>query len=259
MVAVAVFLDEVVSKEGRVSGSNTYSSGTDGLAAFAEHEHQPVIESELDWDDVSQLADRALADLAAVTAEPGEYTPTALVPFTAEEVVEETPVITPPKTSERILKSEILGVSDEGWTAFAKAMRTAQPGAVSASNALGMFELKPRRLADLGLMRSISSTRSATGRMVWIGEFVAPLSQKKFLADPKLQYRAFAKSMSEYVRGLRNGTIPRPDGGHPEGMTLSGVLAVLHRCGPKGLKNWNEADKRFPDTVALFERANGAF
>lgn len=149
--------------------------------------------------------------------------------------------------------------SDAAWTRFARAVQSASPGAVSPSNALGMFEMKPRRLADLGLMATSSQVRTPSGRMVWVGDFVAPMTKDKFLRDSGAQYRAFADSMRAYVAGMKDGSVPTPDGGRPKGMTLSGALAILHRCGPSGLKTWNDEEKRFSDTVALYERANGIF
>ncbi len=190
---------------------------------------------------------------------PGEP---ALRPFFVDDDEVPVPVESAPASApvpSRALKSEIPGVSDEAWTTFAKALKTASPSAVSASNAFGMFELKPRRLEDLGLVTNTTCTRSPTGRMVWVGEFVPPMTLKSFLGSPKLQYRAFAASMKNYVDRLRNGSIPRPDGGKPDGMTLSGALAILHRCGPSGLKTWNDESKRFEDTKALYENANGVF
>lgn len=190
---------------------------------------------------------------------PGEA---ALRPFFADEddvPVPVEPAPAPETPTGRALKSEIPGVPDEAWTKFTKALKTASPSAVSASNAFGMFELKPRRLEDLGLVTNTSCTRSPTGRMVWVGEFVAPMTLKSFLGSPKLQYRAFAASMKNYVDRLRNGSIPRPDGGKPDGMTLSGALAILHRCGPSGLKTWNDESKRFEDTKSLYSNANGVF
>lgn len=168
-----------------------------------------------------------------------------------------TPTDMPRLPMARVVPSLIEGVSDQAWTEFVMAMRTAQPGAVSASNALGMFELKPRRLADLGLVRNVALTRSPTNRMAWVGEFVAPLTQKKFLGSPEVQYRAFAESMRRYVDGLTDGTVPSES--RPEDMTLSGALAILHRCGPNGLKSWANEDKRFPDTIALYDKVNGIF
>ena len=162
----------------------------------------------------------------------------------------------------RILPSPISGVSNEAWTDFAIAMRTAQMGSVSASNALGGFEMKPRRLADLGLFKNIRCARSNVNgkdRMVWIGDPVPPLTLEVFLSDPKLQYAAFSKSMERYVKGLRDGSISKPEGGALTGTTLSGILAVLHRAGPNGLKRWNDEDDRFDETKDLFSKTNGIF
>jgi hypothetical protein len=182
----------------------------------------------------------------------------ALVPFATED--------RPPALVGRSLKSELEGVSDEAWTKFALAMKTAEPGTVSKSNAYGMFAIKPRRLADLGLIKNVTNvntSREVGGQMLWVGEWVpgdgaVPLTEEVFLKNPKLQYRAFVASMKRYVQGLRDGSIVKPDGGHPKGMTLSGILAILHKCGPKGLKTWNTSE-RFETTTQLFEAANGIF
>lgn len=156
----------------------------------------------------------------------------------------------------RLLKSEIVGIDDEPWTDFVFAMRTAQPGAISASNALGMFEMKPRRLCDLGVMRDPRCTRSPSGRLVWVGDFVEPMTQREFLKSPSAQYQAFSDSMRSYVVGLAGDALPRPEKKLAE-TSLSGALAILHRSGPSGLKSWET--NQFPDTLALYERANGIF
>lgn len=195
------------------------------------------------------------ADQASVPAVP-DLGP-ALQPVAAP--ADAPPVVVAPARPHRVLKSELDGVSDEAWTDFALALKTASIGAVSASNAYGMFEFKPRRLADLGLIRNVFKTRGPTKRMVWIGEWIAPMTEAKFLGSPTEQYKALASSMRDYVKRLRDGSIPKPDGGRPQGMTLSGALAVLHRCGPSGLKTWNDAAARFPETNALYQKANGIF
>lgn len=154
----------------------------------------------------------------------------------------------------RVLLCELPEVDDdELWTIFVLAMKTSEPTAISASYELGMFGMKPRRLADLGLMKNVKSSRSASGRLVWIGEWTPPLSEKKFLSNSQIQYRAFCESMKRYVRCIMDGLVSVP-----EDMTLSGALAVLHKRGPKGLETWGTTEQ-FPATVALFERVNGIF
>jgi hypothetical protein len=159
-----------------------------------------------------------------------------------------------------ILPSPLEGVSDGAWTTFADRMRTQAFGAVSPSNAIGAWAIKPRRLADLGLVMNLQQMRDQrTNRMIWTGQFMAPLTAKGFLADPKVQYNVLSKSMADYVEKLRSGAIPKPDGGRPDGLTFSGILAILHRCGPSGLKNWNDPAKRFEDTEKLVSKVNGVF
>lgn len=142
------------------------------------------------------------------------------------------------------------GISDEQWTAFVRASMTAPTSAVSASNALGAFELKPRRLADLGLVCNLRQTRSKkSGRTIWVGTFVAPLTTEHFLKNLAMQFRAFSASMSNYANRITQGEIEIP-----QGASLSGALAILHRAGVAGLKG-----VRMSHTTAAFERANGIF
>lgn len=157
------------------------------------------------------------------------------------------------ETVAKLLPSALPGVSDEAWTQFVAAMVTSTVAAVSASNALGMFELTPRRLADFGLVRKLVRTRSPAGRSIWVAVFTPPLTCDTFLRSPTLQYRTFCKSIRDYAHRLESGEIqPLED------VSLSGTLAILHKCGPSGLKTWGSSE-RFPSTVAAFERADGVF
>ena len=158
----------------------------------------------------------------------------------------------------RLLKSELPNVSDAAWTAFALAMKVQGARDVSGSNSLGMFAMRPRRLGDLGVLENLRSTRLPTGRLVWVGDWVAPMTQDKFLSSPKDQYRVFAASMLDYVEGIDSGEVPAPDD-LPADMTMSGALAILHRCGPGGLKSWGDGEGQFPETVALYNKVNGIF
>jgi hypothetical protein len=151
------------------------------------------------------------------------------------------------------LKSEIPGISDEEWAQFVRSMITAPVSAVSPSNALGMFEMKPRRLADLGLVGKLSRTKAPSGRTVWTAVFVSPMTSDKFLKSPRAQYKVFSLSMRNYAKRIANGEIIKePD------MTLSGSLAILHKAGPNGLKTWKEG-QRFPSTQAIHDRISGIF
>ena len=151
------------------------------------------------------------------------------------------------------LRSEISGVSDEHWSQFVRHMGNPELlSTVSESNALGMFQLMPRRLADLGIVTNVQRAKSPAGRTIWVAVFVPPMTCAAFLRSPQEQYRAFARSMRDYADRLQSGEVSR-------GMlSLSGALAVLHRAGPRGLQTWTRGE-RFPATIAVHERVAGVF
>lgn len=151
------------------------------------------------------------------------------------------------------LRSPLKGVADAAWTAFVRACATQELGTVSSSNGYGYFEMKPRRLADLGLMSDLRSTIRYIGdkeHRVWEGDFVAPLTADLFLGNPIVQFNAFATSIEKYDAILADEPSP-PD------LSRSGQLAILHRAGPGGLRSWTK--HQFPSTVELVQRANGIF
>lgn len=150
------------------------------------------------------------------------------------------------------LASPISGVNDADWTQFVGAMIVQDPGVVSESNGLGMFDMKPRRLADLGYVKKLSRG-DRQGRQVWLGAFVPPWTPERFLGNQPEQYTAFSRSMVDYATRIREGKLACPDG-----VTLSGALAILHRAGPKGLDSWS-AGEVFPETQLAYARAAGVF
>jgi hypothetical protein len=107
-------------------------------------------------------------------------------------------------------------------------------------------------------MCNLQRLRTPIGRLAFDGEFVLPMTRRKFLENAGVQYRVFAVSIGRYVDGLRTGAVPQPDEA-PEGMTLSGALAILHRVGPNGLVKWADESARFSDTNDLYLRTNGLF
>lgn len=157
------------------------------------------------------------------------------------------------------LASPIEGVSDEDWTRWVVAVRVSEPSAISKTSALGMFAFKPRRLADLGLMKNVTTGNARkTGHLIWTGEWVEPLTQDAFLDNPSIQYRALVASTQIYAHALAECEIAWPEVGDEE-ITLSGALALLHKCGQRGFEQWGDAEKRRPSTIALFEATNGTF
>lgn len=151
------------------------------------------------------------------------------------------------------LPSPLDGVSDGAWTVFVRTCATQSLNAVTPSNGYGYFELKPRRLADIGLMENLRSLQrriDGNDHRVWEGDFAPPLTAESFLANPLFQFNAFATSIEQYDKVLDSEPSP-PD------ISRSGKLAILHRAGPNGLRSWTK--HQFPGTVELVRRANGIF
>lgn len=153
------------------------------------------------------------------------------------------------------LASPLPDVSNEAWTRFVQLCAQASLRSVSASNALGMFEMFPRRLADLKLVENLRRTKAKSGRTVWTGRFVTPLTAEAFLTDARTQYRVFCLSMLDYAKQIASGKISVSS---TCGLTMSGVLALLHRCGPRGVDSWMKGNS-FEATRQFVERAQGVF
>jgi hypothetical protein len=161
------------------------------------------------------------------------------------------------------VKSPLKGVNDEQWKAYLRAL--ASPGhadRVSPKLALGTFFFTYPRLADLGYVRNV---RRATlnGRSVWTGDFVPPLTLERFLREPDLQVEAMGKSARDYLPKVRV-LFGKYVGQELEGKkaTLSGLLAVAHRGGLKGLQGWVKSARdrvTYPNTTAAYNAANGIF
>lgn len=152
------------------------------------------------------------------------------------------------------LTSQLPDVPDDAWTQFVRAMIVAPLSSVSASNGLGLFDMTPRRLADLGIVRKLERSKSPTsGRTIWIAVFVRPLTCYQFLRSPTIQYGVFSSSNRDYAKKIANGEIEKS----PE-TSLSGALAILHRAGPKGLEGWKRG-QRFPTTILGHDKVSGLF
>ncbi len=163
--------------------------------------------------------------------------------ITVTPVAAVTPALRPFRPDGRVLKSELPGVSNEAWTQFVFAMKIAQLGAVSASNGLGMFDVRYKRLAELGLVTDVGYKRDAvTNRSVQVATWVPPLTREKFLASANAQYKVFVASMNDYFTALFNGKIDAPK---DPAMTVSGALAILHKGGRGALAKWSDVNERF--------------
>lgn len=150
------------------------------------------------------------------------------------------------------LHSPLPGVSSSSWARFVTALDVQDIKAVSSSNGLGAFDLRPRRLVELRYATNLRPVRSPTsGRQLYVCDFVAPWTREQFLSDPVAQYGVLAHSIGEYHRALSRGEIPLPDK-----MSLAGALAILHRGGNGALKAWPVL---FPETRVLYDAARSAF
>lgn len=161
-------------------------------------------------------------------------------------------------------KSPFPGVADVAWSTFVHAIRGADPKAITPAYFLGMFGFGMRRLVDLGLATN-PHRGDFKGKQVWLADWIPSLQPgpDKFLSDPDLQYRTFAKSMLAYGKQIAR-EMPEAVGSTLDGqtVTLSGLLAVAKQAGFDGLKTWaasEEARTRYRTTTEQFEKLNGVF
>lgn len=149
--------------------------------------------------------------------------------------------------------SPLPDVPVDKWLNFIQAL-SVQGFHEETSNGLGRFAMRPRRLGDLHIMTNLRRAPDATGRQVWDGDFVPPLTREQFLANREKQRDTLVRSVllhasEELGRDLKV---------LPKGVSRSGALAILHAGGPGALKTWNEKP-RFDHAANLFARANGIF
>ncbi len=147
-----------------------------------------------------------------------------------------------------LLKSPLPGVSDAGWDAFVRALDVQPADAVSASGGLGSYDIRPRRLVEIGLAENFRIDREPGRRDRQGCDFK---SSKLFLADPRRQLAALARSIARYHAEVASGAIQVP-----AGLSLSGALAILHRGGRGALAAWPDL---FDDTRELLKRTERCF
>ena len=145
-----------------------------------------------------------------------------------------------------LFKSPLKGVTDAQWDAFVRAFSTRPITAESKAHGIGSFDLRPRRLVELGVMENL---RRATRPP---GECIADLTAKyaDLGKNATRQYEVFARSMTEYDAELADLKMP-------EGCTRSGALAILHCGGTGALEQWPK--NAFKTTSQIFKKTNGLF
>lgn len=159
------------------------------------------------------------------------------------------------KTAHRFasnLESPLEGVHNDAWQRFVSALEVLPINAVSKSGGLGSYDIRPRRLVELGYATGLRSLRTDEGhRQVQACDFAPPWTKARFLADPVAQYTVLAKSTRAYYDALRRGELMRPSD-----VSIAGALAILHIGGRGALAGW---PKLFEHTRAIYESARGAF
>ncbi|MDX2087866.1 MAG: hypothetical protein SFX73_08450 [Kofleriaceae bacterium] len=157
-----------------------------------------------------------------------------------------------------LLTSPFEHVPAAEWTRFVRAMATEAPGARSFDGSIGMFGTRLAWLAGYGCVGR--PRRAPDGRLE--AEWIAPTSEARFLANPRLQYRVFVanvKALRPVVEGRYGARGVRIGRRHA---TTSGLIAVAQRLGTWGLRRWVEAEDeraRAPRVWRLFEACNGLF
>jgi hypothetical protein len=97
--------------------------------------------------------------------------------------------------------------------------------------------MHPRRLVELKVADNLRYEGS--GGRVQVCDFIVPLTRERFLADPRLQYGLFARSITMYNQQLEAGELQQP-----EGATKAETLAALHIGGRGALENWTKLFER---------------
>jgi len=175
-------------------------------------------------------------------------------------------------------ESPLRGVTREAWRMFSAGLQVQAHNMISESGGLGIFDIRPRRLVELGYATGLRSMRRPTthawssgvcsrcrttrtektdmetcqnGRQIQVCEFIMPWTQQRFLTNPVAQYTALAQSMRLYYDALRDGKLVKP-----KDVSMAGALVVLHRGGRGALEAW---PKIFSGTKMLFNRVQKAF
>ncbi len=150
------------------------------------------------------------------------------------------------------ITSPIPGVAtDDAWAAWLAGMTVQGVTATSESGGIGMFALRPSRLAEIGIMDPATLRREKlpSGRWRESGEFVAPWSRATFFLDE--QHEAISISVRVYLAEIAARKIVVPDG-----VSTAGALAVLQRGKRAALGAYPNL---LSDTLALYERVKGCF
>lgn len=122
---------------------------------------------------------------------------------------------------------------------------------------VGIYAISVPRLADLDVV-----TRPRKVGKIWQAEWPG-VSREQFLADQDLQREVLFRSLRNYAQDVDDryrAAVGKKLGGTV--VTLSGLLAVAHVAGLRGLETWLRDPSvrvKFGGTTKLFAAANGIF
>ena len=148
-------------------------------------------------------------------------------------------------------ESPLPGVSPAQWERFVKALEVQPVDAVSDSGGLGCYDMRSRRLVELGYASNLRSVRAPSGRQISVCDFALPWTLRRFLTDPVAQYAALVKSMKDYHQALTSGELNKS-----QDASLSGTMAVLHLGGRGALRAWPNL---FENTRRLYDATREVF
>jgi hypothetical protein len=179
-----------------------------------------------------------------------------------QPILQEIKLPTPKRPSARAWSSPLQGVTDSQWQQFCRKMGDPKNvNSISESGHIGFFRFSCPRLQELGYAVAARRTEPAKpgGKRPW----TADLLDAGFLQSGRSQLGAFELSCGDLASKIKAANLldarPEIDG---QRATLSGLLAVAHRAGFKGLQSWmkHPPDRvRYPNTTKAFKDANGVF
>ncbi|MDD5351239.1 MAG: hypothetical protein PHQ12_13595 [Chthoniobacteraceae bacterium] len=162
-------------------------------------------------------------------------------------------------------------IPSKKWLEFCKKMAVFPQKEKHLSGRLGVFGMSPRRLSDLNLTNP-PERRNVNGKAIWLATWKPPFSEGTFLNSLPLQYKTFRRSICRYLptaakvlKDIAAGNVPDAplgDAIHPQTITPSGILGLLHVAGEQGAKSWLADPKvrqKFRHTTETFNRVNGVF
>lgn len=145
---------------------------------------------------------------------------------------------------------------------FAAILKSNRSPDADSKGRVGVYAMSVQRLADLGVVQNPHKT-GPRGQSTWTADWSERLPRERFLADETLQGAALGKSLRLYTDEIRDkfGSVIGKKLGNAT-VTLSGLLAVAHVAGIRGLQTWlgdPKVREKFPGTTGLFSKANGLF